>query len=243
MSDASATTANRAFQAASAFTRAEEGGYSNRADDGGNWTGGIVGAGQLIGSNLGVSAPTLVDWIGIEAATQPDAMRELTVQVFEAIARSRFWTPLNCDGLEPAVALMVFDFGWNAGVRSSSRLLQISLGMRGTAVDGQLGPQTAARAATPDWPALLAGLEQPFIEDLQHGCGLRVDGICGPVTLAALGAAPALWPAALARRLAQAQMQAYRQMRGFTVFGAGWEARTVRRLAASLAFGAGPPLS
>ncbi len=133
----------------------------------------------------------------------------------------------------------MFDFGWNAGVRSSSRLLQTSLGMKGPAADGQLGSQTAARAATPDWPLLLAGLEQHFVEDLQHGCGVRVDGVCGPVTIAALAATPSLWPAALARKLAQAQMQAYRQMRGFSVFGAGWEARTVRRLAASLAFGSG----
>ena len=149
MSDWCGIAAGGDFAAASAFTRAEEGGYSNRADDGGNWTGGIVGAGQLIGSNMGVSAPTLVDWLGIEAATQPDAMRELAVETFEAIARGRFWAPLGCDALDAPIALMVFDFGWNAGVGCSSRLLQTALGMRGPEVDGAIGPVTAARAARP----------------------------------------------------------------------------------------------
>ena len=225
---------SHAFPAASAFTRAEEGGYSNRSDDGGNWTGGIVGAGQLIGSNMGVSAPTLVDWLGIEAATQPDAMRELALETFEAIARSRFWAPLGCEALEPAIALMVFDFGWNAGVGCSSRLLQRALGMTGRAIDGEIGPVTVTRAASPDWQTILDGLDTQFIQDLQHGCGLACDGVAGPVTLAALANAPSLWPGALARRLAQQQMQAYRAMRGFGVFGAGWEARTVRRLATAL---------
>lgn len=239
MSQSILRAAGTAFPTASAFTRAEEGGYSNRVDDGGNWTGGIVGAGQLIGSNMGVSAPTLVDWLGIEAATQPDAMRELAVETFEAIARDRFWSPLGCDGLAPAIALMVFDFGWNAGVGCSSRLLQRALGMTGAAVDGQIGPVTATRAAVPDWPAILGGLDPQFIQDLQHGCGLVCDGVAGPKTLAALDRAPSLWPGALARRLAQQQMQAYRLMRGFGVFGAGWEARTVRRLAAALGLGQG----
>ena len=234
MSQSIPRTDTNAFPAASAFTRAEEGGYSSRADDGGNWTGGIVGAGQLIGSNMGVSAPTLVDWLGIEAATEPDAMRELAVETFEAIARGRFWSPLGCNVLAPSIALMVFDFGWNAGVGCSSRLLQRALGLTGRAIDGQIGPVTAALAARPDWQTILDGLDAEFIQDLQHGCGLACDGVAGPLTLAALADVPSLWPGALARRLAQQQMLAYRQMRGFGVFGAGWEARTVRRLAAAL---------
>ena len=226
------------FSAATAFTRAEEGGYSIRADDGGNWTGGIVGAGQLIGSNMGVSAPILVDWLGLDPATAADTMRDLPVEVFETIARGRFWSPLACQALEGAVALMVFDFGWNAGVGRSSRLLQTTVGMTGARVDGQIGDQTLSLVRTPDWPRLLDGLERQFVAELQQGCGLRTDGVAGPITLRALADRASLWPAALARRLAQAQMQAYRDMRGFAIFGAGWEARTTRRLAAALALGA-----
>ena len=225
------------FSAATAFTRAEEGGYSNRADDGGNWTGGIVGAGQLVGSNMGVSAPVLVEWLGLEAATEPDTMRDLSVDIFETIARGRFWSPLACEALESAVALMVFDFGWNAGVGCSSRLLQTVLGLKGRSVDGDIGDATLSVVAIPNWPVLLEGLDQQFVAELQQGCGVRTDGVAGPITLRALADAPSLWPAALARRLAQAQMQAYREMRGFGVFGAGWEARTARRLAAALALG------
>ena len=223
------------FGAASAFTRAEEGGYSSRADDGGNWTGGIVGAGQLIGSNMGVSAPILVEWLGMQAATEPDTMRDLSVEIFEAIARGRFWSPLACEALGGAVALMVFDFGWNAGVGCSSRLLQATLGLRGRSVDGQIGDRTLLMVRTPDWPTLLRGLDRSFVAELQQACGVRPDGVPGSITARALTEFPSLWPAALARRLAQAQMLAYRDMRGFGVFGAGWEARTGRRLAAALA--------
>ena len=145
------------FSAATAFTRAEEGGYSIRADDGGNWTGGIVGAGQLIGSNMGVSAPILVDWLGLDPATAADTMRDLPVEVFETIARGRFWSPLACQALEGAVALMVFDFGWNAGVGRSSRLLQTTVGMTGARVDGQVGGQTLSLVRTPDCRACSMG--------------------------------------------------------------------------------------
>ena len=230
--------ASNSFSAATAFTRAEEGGFSIRADDGGNWTGGIVGAGQLIGSNMGVSAPILVDWLGLDPATAADTMRDLPVEVFETIARGRFWSPLACAALDGAVALMVFDFGWNAGVARSSRLLQTVVGMSGRSVDGEVGDRTLSLVGTPDWPMLLDGLDRQFVAEIQQGCGLRADGIAGPVTLRTLANKPSLWPTALARRLAQAQMEAYRDMRGFAIFGAGWEARTTRRLAAALALGA-----
>lgn len=235
--------AEAAFAAACAFTRAEEGGYSDRADDAGNWTAGRVGEGLLVGSNMGVSAPVLQAWLGERTPLDAATMRALSRSTFEAIAQTRYWTPLGADRLAAPVAVMVFDFGWNAGIGCAARLFQRVLGLAGDDVDGDIGPETAARAARPAWGLLLASLHGSAILDLQRRCGVAPDGVAGPRTLAALAAAPALWPRALATRLADAQLATYRGMQGYAVFGAGWAARTRRRLAAAVALETAVPVT
>ena len=130
------------FLACSVFTRVEEGGYVDDPRDTGNWTGGAVGAGTLIGSNMGVGAPTLAAWLrspAIGVAT----MRGLSLSIYGAIAKAQYWNPMACADMPPGIDLMLFDFGWNRGPGTSIRLLQGALGLH---QDSLCGPATVRAA-------------------------------------------------------------------------------------------------
>ncbi|WP_419729517.1 glycoside hydrolase family 108 protein [Lichenicola sp.] len=130
------------FQACSVFTRMEEGGYVDDPRDTGNWTGGAVGAGVLIGSNMGVGAPALASWLKT-TAIGVDTMRGLSLSIYGAIARAHFWNPMSCADMPPGIDLMLFDFGWNRGPGTSIHLLQAALGLH---QDGVCGPVTVRAA-------------------------------------------------------------------------------------------------
>lgn len=130
------------FVGCSAFTRVEEGGYVDDPRDTGNWTGGAVGLGVLIGSNMGVGAPALAAWLKTSSLTI-DTMRTLSFSVYSALARAQYWNPMACDDMPPGADLMLFDFGWNRGVGTSIRLLQRVLGV---SQDGICGPNTIRAA-------------------------------------------------------------------------------------------------
>lgn len=124
------------FEVCTAFTRLEEGGYVDDPRDSGNWTGGAVGVGLLIGSNMGVGAPALAVWLqgtDVTAAT----MRTLPAAIYNAMARARYWTPMSCADMPAGVDLMLFDYGWNRGVGSSIRLLQQVLNVEEDGICGQ----------------------------------------------------------------------------------------------------------
>lgn len=104
-----------------------EGGYSANPND----PGGIT--------NLGVTKTTWEGWTG-KPATAAD-MRALTVEQVAPLYRKRYWDAMRCDDYPPAVALCVFDFGVNAGIKRGVRYLQMVVG---TAQDGAPGPNTTA---------------------------------------------------------------------------------------------------
>lgn len=133
------------FSAVSAFTRTEEGGYSNDARDAGNWSTGLAGHGALIGSNYGVGAPAAIAWMHPqEAMVTPAWMRAIPLSVYTAMAKAKYWRPLQCDLVPPALAMMLFDYGWNRGIANGARELQETIGVTR---DGDIGPQTLAAVA------------------------------------------------------------------------------------------------
>lgn len=141
-------TVDHEFEMCAAFTRSEEGGYVDDPRDSGNWTGGAVGAGSLIGSNMGVGAPELATWLkntGVTAAI----MRTLPATIYNAMARARYWTPMSCADMPAGVDLMLFDYGWNRGVGSSILLLQQVLGVKEDGICGRATVRAAhARQCT-----------------------------------------------------------------------------------------------
>src|ERR1700754_1303632 len=120
---------------------ANEGGLSDVSSDPGNWTGGQIGAGSLIGTHWGLSAPVLVRHgvttaEGVAAGTQDQAMQ---------IARAEYWDAYQCDALPQGIAFEVLDAAYNGG--HPGKWLQAALGI---AVDGQVGPLTVAAANAAD---------------------------------------------------------------------------------------------
>lgn len=142
-----------------------EGGYSNDRNDPGNWTGGNVGAGRLLGTKYGIAANTYPN-VDIPRLTVEDAVE---------IYQRDFLTPLNADELEAGVAFQLLDFAVNSGPARAIRALQFEIGVK---PDGQVGPITlgAIRARSgADLVMLLLAHRLEFMTGLknwpQHGKG------------------------------------------------------------------------
>ena len=53
------------FDTSQAYVAVAEGKYQNNSDtDAGDWTGGAIGVGDAIGTNFGISAPVLSQYLG-----------------------------------------------------------------------------------------------------------------------------------------------------------------------------------
>lgn len=229
-----------------AFTKVEEGGYTNDSRDSGNWSSGLVGQGTLIGSNMGCGAPATIAYM---AKVQPSFvvtagwMRALPASVYDGMARGGYWAPLQADQLPAGLDLACFDFGWNTGIGSAARRLQWLIG---AAQDGQLGPKSLAQLNACALAPIAQALSKASAAILQRQLGVTADGDVGPETLAALAAASdaAIRPVVLLLGLGEAQGAYYRSLYNFPTYGAGWLARTSRRVAAGmqLATGAAPAL-
>lgn len=154
------------FNACFEFTIGQEGRYSCDPLDRGNWTSGIIGVGALVGSQWGISAPTLVSWLGDNAhIVTAEYVKSLSRLTARMIYKIRYWNTLCCDKLAAGVDLTVWDFGVNAGVSESALCLQRIVRV---ARDGIIGPQTLAAAGTwvaaPLIRALIAAHDQYYRE-------------------------------------------------------------------------------
>jgi lysozyme family protein len=120
---------------------AVEGGFTLDQNDRGNWTSGVVGQGELKGTNHGISAmayPTL----DIKNLTQEEATN---IYIRDYISKPGYGDLIT---LSPAVGQKVVDAGVNAGTSRSSRWFQQSMNSlsRGGVdfpqinVDGKIGP-------------------------------------------------------------------------------------------------------
>jgi lysozyme family protein len=100
-------------------------------NDSGNWTGGHVGVGRLVGSKYGVSA----------AAYPTLDIANLTAAQAMGIYQTDYWNPVWGDQLPDVIAFEVFDEAVNMGVHGAIKVLQGALGVP---VDGIMGPATYA---------------------------------------------------------------------------------------------------
>lgn len=129
------------FKISNKKTARNEGGYTNVREDGGNWTGGKVGVGQLIGTNLGISAPVLSAYLG-RTATVND-MASLTHEVAEKIYIKNYWNPMRGDEiLNQEIADSIYDSCVNMGCHAAIELAQKSLGMVGKQITGTMTNDT-----------------------------------------------------------------------------------------------------
>ncbi len=133
------------FATCLAFTLRAEGGYTDNPDDPGGAT------------NMGITLATYRSWSDDPAAGVPQ-IEDMTTRVASAIYRALYWNPLRADALPAGVDLSVFDFGVNAGIWRSARLLQRALGFTGDELDGCIGPETLAATDKADARALVEEL-------------------------------------------------------------------------------------
>lgn len=116
-----------------AFQRliSHEGGYSNDRNDPGNWTGGKVGLGKLLGTKFGLAANTYPNL----------DIKNLTIDQAKLIYKKDWWDKLGADQLHPAIVYQLWDFAINAGKsRAVKELQQVA----GVPDDGIIGPKTIA---------------------------------------------------------------------------------------------------
>ncbi len=190
------------FEPTCGFTLAtESSAISLRHDDGGNWTGGHIGVGALIGSKYGVSAPELSDYLS-RLATAAD-MAAVTVVVATAIFGANTWNRLAADHLPVGVDFMTADHGYNRGAASSALVLQRLVGAD---ADGWIGQQTVAAIASFEVTRVDVSRLDP--RALQEAVGATQDGVIGAKTIGALTALPV--DQALLACLYGAQVRDYR---------------------------------
>lgn len=107
-----------------------EGGFAEHPDDPGGAT------------NFGITHKTLAAWREVDKCTREE-VRTLPIDEAKEIYRAQYWNALNCDNLPAGVDLVTFDFGVNAGVGRSARMLQDVVAVE---QDGQVGPITVGAA-------------------------------------------------------------------------------------------------
>lgn len=121
-------------------TFGNEGGYQCDRTDPGNWTGGKVGAGELVGTKYGIAANSYPH----------EDIRNLTIDRAAQLYERDYWRPLGLDKVNSQIiANEVFDWAVNQGTVTVARLLQhaINLAMypyKSITEDGKIGPATIA---------------------------------------------------------------------------------------------------
>lgn len=138
------------FDAAVAVVLAHEGGFQDDAADPGNWTGGAVGVGTLVGTKFGIAAATHP---GLDIAN-------LSAAEACAIYRRDWWDRLGPARLPAPLAAKLLDAAVNLGANPAIVCLQRALNTFGRAIaeDGVLGRATVAAAVAVPTDAALAAL-------------------------------------------------------------------------------------
>jgi lysozyme family protein len=114
------------FEIAHKITLKFEGGYTNHPDDNGNWTGGKKGNGNLIGTNHGISAPLLKEYLGYIPAVGD--MKQLTPEAAKKIYKKIFWDKIKGDFItSQEIANNLYDSAVNMGVTQAVLLAQRTL--------------------------------------------------------------------------------------------------------------------
>lgn len=114
-----------------------EGGYSDNPADPGNWTGGKIGVGKLLGTKYGIAANT---YPGIN-------IKELTENQAKAIYYEDWWVALDMQRFCRPMQFQMFDAAFNHGMRNASKMFQRAVGSKD---DGIIGPRTMKAAQAMD---------------------------------------------------------------------------------------------
>ena len=118
---------NANFDEAQALVATAEGGYGNTSADPGNWTGGKIGSGTLVGTKYGISAPVLKVFLGREPSAADS--QNLTYDQAVSIYKANYWNPIKGDQIDDQdVANILYDASVNSGVGAAQKFAKDSLG-------------------------------------------------------------------------------------------------------------------
>lgn len=106
-----------------------EGGFTLNRADAGNWTGGKIGVGKLLGTKYGIAANTYPN----------EDIKNLNLDRAKQLYKRDFWDKAKCDQLPNGLRFHVFDVSVNSGVSRGIKTLQQALDV---GVDGIIGNQT-----------------------------------------------------------------------------------------------------
>ena len=121
------------YNAALAAVLVHEGGYVDHPKDPGGAT------------NMGITHKVLARWRGVTPYTRLDKseVKNLSKAEAAAIYRKNYWDEIRGDDLPSGVDYAIFDFAVNSGPNRAAKALQRIVKAK---VDGQIGPETIAKA-------------------------------------------------------------------------------------------------
>ena len=122
------------FEVAFAQLSVLEGGYSDDPNDPGNWTGGAVNAGELKGTQCGISARSY----------PTRDIKSLTPAQIKAIYLEDYWDKVGGDILPDVLAVALFKQAVNVGVFGAIKALQRAMKVDADGVLGQISIGTAS---------------------------------------------------------------------------------------------------
>ena len=105
-----------------------EGGYSNEPEDSGNWSSGVEGKGELLGTNRGVCCYEYAKLLGRNPTIEEmkNMPREKAMQHFQ----NEVWAKMRGDEiLNQEIANSIYDSCVNMGVGTGIKLAQRSAGL------------------------------------------------------------------------------------------------------------------
>lgn len=109
------------FEIADKLTRTAEGGYSDHRKDNGNWTGGKIGKGILIGTKYGISAPVLMAYLG--RVPSVSEMKNLSSETVSKIYIRNYWTAIRGNEIaNQDIANKIYDMAVTSGPGTAIKL-------------------------------------------------------------------------------------------------------------------------
>jgi lysozyme family protein len=118
------------------------------------------------GTSWGVTEATWGEAVGLGLVR--GALSDASKDDLGKVLKALFWDKCQCDGMDPAIGVVVFNMAMVCGVGGASKILQRAVGAD---VDGQIGPQTLAMVKAHD-PAslvtLLTARDVQFFDSLSN---------------------------------------------------------------------------